>query len=147
MPTVLHRMCGSGGGHGASRLCPPYAGKYRRTQKYNECRPGVRGDVCLSIVIARSEATKQSRVVGFALDFFASLAMTDTGDFASLLRADRRQVLEPVLGLDEALHLGRQRVRVGVVHHPDQHGVVDDGGVGLRDQLVLLRRIERLLGL
>jgi hypothetical protein len=32
---------------------------------------------CLSAVIARSEATKQSRVARVALDCFASLAMTE----------------------------------------------------------------------
>ena len=32
--------------------------------------------------------------------------------------ADRRQVLEPVLGQHELLHLRRERMRVGVVHHP-----------------------------
>ena len=44
----------------------------------------------------------------------------------ALLQPDRGQVLKPVLRLHELLHLGRQRVRVGVVHHPHQRGVVDD---------------------
>src|SRR5260370_28031636 len=40
------------------------------------------------------------------------------------LYANPRQILEPVLGLHVRLDLGREGVRVGVVHHPDQHGVV-----------------------
>jgi class 3 adenylate cyclase len=54
------------------------------------------------------------------------------------LQPDRRQVLEPVLRLHELLHLRRQRMRVGVVHHPHQHGVVDDQRMRLRQQFVLL---------
>ena len=37
-------------------------------------------------------------------------------------------------------------MRVGVFHHPDQRGVIDDELVRLYDQLVLLRRLEGLLG-
>ena len=52
-----------------------------------------------------------------------------------------------MLGLDVRLDLGRQRVRVGVVHHPDQSGVVDDQRMRLRQQFVLLLGVERGLGL
>ena len=48
------------------------------------------------------------------------------------LQPDRGQILKPVLRLHELLHLGRQRVRVGVVHDPDQRGVVDDQRMRLR---------------
>ena len=63
-----------------------------------------------------------------------------------LLQPDRGQVLEPVLRLHEFLDLRRQRMRVGVVHHPHQHRVVDDQRMRLRHQLVLLGGIEGLLG-
>src|SRR6266446_9015640 len=63
------------------------------------------------------------------------------------LHPDRRQVLEPVLRLDEALYLRRHGMWVGVVHHPHQHGIVDNRAVRLRHQLVLLLRIEGALGL
>src|SRR3954463_16356711 len=43
-----------------------------------------------------------------------------------LLQSDRSEVLEPVLRLHEALHLGRKGVRIGVMHDPHQHGIVDD---------------------
>ena len=69
------------------------------------------------------------------------------GTLAASLHPDRRQILEPVLRLHELLHLRRQRVRVGVVDDPDQHGIVDDQRVRLRDQIVLLGGVERLLGL
>ena len=38
-------------------------------------------------------------------------------------------------------------MRVGVVHDPDQRGVVDDQGVRLRQQFVLPGDVESLLGL
>ena len=69
------------------------------------------------------------------------------GPSVRLLQPDLRQILEPVLRLHELLHLRRQRVRVGVVHHPHQRGVVDDLGVRLRQQFVLPGDIEVLLGL
>src|SRR2546430_6207119 len=65
----------------------------------------------------------------------------------SLLNSDRGQILKPVLRLHELLHLRRQRVGVGVVHHPDQRGVVDDQRRRLRQYLVLLPGIEGLLDL
>ncbi len=37
-------------------------------------------------------------------------------------------------------------MRVGVVHHPHQRGVVDDLGVSLRQQFVLPGDVESLLG-
>src|SRR5712671_4169311 len=37
------------------------------------------------------------------------------------LNGYRRQILEPALGLDKALHLGRQRTRVEIVHDKDHH--------------------------
>src|SRR5882724_12119114 len=38
----------------------------------------------------------------------------------ALLQPDLRQILKPVLRLHELLHFRRQRMWVGVVHHPDQ---------------------------
>src|SRR5882762_11986268 len=64
-----------------------------------------------------------------------------------LLEPDRGQVLEPVLRLHEALDLGRERMRVGVVHHPDQDRIVHDRLMRLRQQRVLPGRIEGLLRL
>ena len=68
-------------------------------------------------------------------------------DGRDLLQADLRQILKPVLRLHEFLHLGRQRVRIGVVHHPHQRGVVDDQSMRLRQQFVLLGDVKILLGL
>jgi hypothetical protein len=48
------------------------------------------------------------------------------------LQPDRGQVLEPVLRLHELLDLWRQRVRIGVMHHPHQHRIVDDQRMRLR---------------
>ncbi len=55
----------------------------------------------------------------------------ERGIFDSL-DPDGRQVLEPVLGLDVRLDLGRQRMRVGVMHHPHQDRAVDGQRVRLR---------------
>ena len=52
-----------------------------------------------------------------------------------------------MLGLHELLDPRGQRVRVGIVHHPHQHGVVDHERMRLRDQVVLLGGIEGLLRL
>ena len=55
---------------------------------------------------------------------------------------DERQVLEPALGLDVLLDLGRQRPRRGVVIDPDHHRIVDRLGVDPGRDLVLLGGIE-----
>src|ERR1700704_1713745 len=95
----------------------------------------------MNLMITRMDATL---AVATPADRLASSG-GDAVRRIALLDPDRGQVLEPVLRLHEALDLGRQRVRVGVVHHPDQDRVVHDRLVRLRQQLVLPGRIEGLL--
>ena len=61
-------------------------------------------------------------------------------------QSDRCQILEPVLRLDELLDLRRQCMRVGVMYHPHQHGVIDDRGMRLRQQFILPGAIKGLFG-
>ena len=55
---------------------------------------------------------------------------------------DGREVLEPALGLDEALHLGAHRARVEVVRDIDPVGLVDDVGVDVGQRLGLRGAVE-----
>src|SRR4030095_6527134 len=60
----------------------------------------------------------------------------------ALLRdLDQREVLEPALGIGEALHLLRHRARVAVVHDPQPRRVVDELLVGPARLLLDLLRI------
>src|SRR5438094_10459295 len=65
----------------------------------------------------------------------------------TLLHRDGRQVHEPALGLHEALHLGRQRPGILVVHDEDPRRVVHDDLVQLGERLVLLADVKGALGL
>src|SRR5205823_399564 len=65
----------------------------------------------------------------------------------TLADGHRGQVYEPALRLDEALHLGRQRARVLVVHDEDPRRVVHHQLVQPGQDLVLLRDVERALRL
>src|SRR5580658_6610432 len=60
----------------------------------------------------------------------------------SLRHPDRREILEPVLRLNETLHLWADGARVHVMGHHQEQCVVDVFLVHLLQQLGLLRRIE-----
>src|SRR6266850_3756699 len=60
---------------------------------------------------------------------------------------DRRQIDEPALGLDEALHLGRQRAGVLIVDDEDPRRVVGDHLVEPGEDVILLGDVEGALRL
>src|SRR5262245_46369762 len=64
-----------------------------------------------------------------------------------LLHGDRREILEPALGLHEAGNLGAHRPRVEVVRDVDPVGLVDDVAVHVGQRLGLGGAVEAAMRL
>src|SRR3989475_1948185 len=99
--------------------------------------PGARGTIAKTMMLAPSS-------VGIAS---SRRRPTYAHTSPTLLHRDGRQVHEPALGLHEALHLGRQRPGILVVHDEDPRRVVHDDLVQLGQRLVLLADVKGALGL
>src|SRR4029077_6533278 len=69
------------------------------------------------------------------------------GHAASFAHSDGREILEPVLGLHEILHLWAQRAGINIMRHHQEQRVIDEFLVNLLQHGSLLLRIESVADL
>src|SRR4029077_17572115 len=97
-------------------------------------------DAALALAMANA-----ARVTTHLIDVMVK-TLRIAGFTSCSLEPDGSEIFEPVLRLHEAFDFRREGMRIGVVHDPHEHGVVNHQFVRCGHQLVLLCGIESALG-